>query len=302
MKTRKTVLLSAIAVLLCIYIFQLIRAGQTSVKKITLKGSPTVYTMKSAAGEAVLTSKDGKWIVGDKNYPADTNAASSISSSVKDIKVLDIVSRSAEEATLERYGLDAAQVITVTAADASGKVLRTMYIGKESSTGSQTYVKVDSSKDIYLVSGALKNTFGKKTDDLRSKEVYSVKTDDITHIAVTSDNGSWELDKSGTPAVWSVSAGDRSITLDTDKTNGYVGQIADLNVDSWLDDSQTLPAKATATAVLTAAGKQITVTIYTEGTGDKAKYYGTSSETPYKFTLAQYNANKYSKKLDDLKK
>jgi hypothetical protein len=306
MNNRKTVLLSAIALLLCIYIVQLVRVGGTSVKNITLKDTPTVYSMKTANGEVSLTcTKDGKWIVGTQNYPANDNLATAIRDAIKNIKILDTVSHSDSEAMLERYGLDTAQAVTVTASDADGKALRTVIIGKESSTGSQTYIKIGSGRDIYLVSGSLKNTFGKSVSDLRNDEVYSVKDEDISHVAVASADGNWELEKSGTPAVWSVASGNKGITLDTEKTASFVSSLATLNVQSWADDNTVLPETGGVTMTLTAADKQISVTLYKIGNGkdDKDdKYLGTSTSIPYKFYLAKYAADKYMKKLDDLKK
>jgi hypothetical protein len=285
---------------------QLIRAGSTSVKNITLKDTPTVYSMKTATGEVLLTcTKDGKWIVGAQNYPANDNLATSIRDDIKNIKILDTVSHSDSAATLERYGLDTAQAVTVTASDADGKVLRTIIIGKESSTGSQTYIKIGSGKDIYLVSGSLKNTFGKSVGELRSDEVYSVKDSDISHVAVSSAEGKWELEKSGTPEVWSIASGNKSITLDTEKTASFVSSLATLNAQSWADENTVLPENGGVTMTLTAAGKEISVTVYKIGNGkdDKDdKYLGTSTSTPYKFYLAKYAADRYMKKLDDLKK
>jgi len=49
-----------------------------------------------------------------------------------------------------------------------------------------------------------------------------------------------------------------------------------------------------------AGGNAITVSVYKEGDGDEAKYYGTCSETPYKFSLSRYSAGKYLKTAADI--
>jgi len=42
------------------------------------------------------------------------------------------------------------------------------------------------------------------------------------------------------------------------------------------------------------------VSVYKEGDGEEAKYYGTCSETPYKFSLSRYSAGKYLKTAADI--
>jgi len=301
MKARKTILLSAIVVLVAIYAAQLVNEKRSSIKKFILKTAPASYTITSGPNSVVLAGTNGKWTVGDRKYPANENQVTTISNAVTSIKVLYTVSRSDAESVLERYGLNKEKAITVTASSADGKVLRTITVGKESTTGSQTYIRLDGGRDIYLVSGSLKNTFNKTVDDLRTREVYNVKTEDITRIGVTSPDGNWELNKSGTPAVWSVT-GSKSSVLDTEKVSSWVNSLPVLNADSWADETTAVPEKGGTVVTLTVAGKPVSVTVYTIGEGDKAKYLGTSSATPYKFYLSKYSADKYLKKLSELKK
>lgn len=301
MKLRKTILLSAIGVLLCIYIIQLISSGRSAVKTLALKAEPAAFTISGSGSDVVLSKESGSWIVGGKKYKANAAFSDNIKNAVTSVKVLDTVSHSDDEAVLERYGLSKDKAYTVTATDKDGKTIRTLTIGKESTTGSQTYVKVDSGKDIYLVSGSLKDTFGKSVEDLRSKEVFNFKADDLTKVAVSVPGNTWSMEKSGEPAVWSAAG--QTIELDDEKVKAWINTLPVLNVQSWKNETDPMPRIAGTTATLTAGGKDITVTVYEIAAADgKTEYIGTSSETPYPFTMSKYTADKFCKKLAELEK
>ncbi|QTQ15618.1 DUF4340 domain-containing protein [Treponema parvum] len=353
LKMRKSVLLAAIGILLCIYAIQLFVLGRKSVKVLSLKEEAAVYTIKGSDIDVVLTRSGDEWLVGSKNYKANESFADNIDKAVKTVKVLDAVSHSDSEASLERYGLESAKALTVTASDAQGKILRTITVGKESSTGSQTYVKIDSGKDIYLVSGALKNTFEKTVDDLRSKQVFSFSSGDIDKVTVFSgygaaggEAGSGEAGGKTTSGAagaqrhsagnkndkigWSVekikdSSSDKEKDKDTvtaekqtswrftgsgisdsdvdgEKINTWINTLSSLNVQDWRSENAALPDVKRTTTTIFVAGKEITVTLYQTGEGDEAEYIGTSSETPYAFTVSKYTANKFQKNPEEFKK
>ena len=92
MKARKTALLASIAVLLGIYIIQLVLAGRSSVKTLTLKTEPDTYTIAASDGTTVLKKTPDGGTVGDKDYAANETSAVSVANAVKEIKVLDTVS------------------------------------------------------------------------------------------------------------------------------------------------------------------------------------------------------------------
>lgn len=305
MNKRKIILLSATGILLCVYILQVILVGKNSVKTFTIKEEPTSYNIL-ANGETVILSKENDiWIVSngkDEKYKANAGFADNIQSNVTEIKSLDVVSHSDSETVLERYGLGDGAV-KVVALDKNGKEIRTLIIGKESSTGSQTYVKIDSGKDIYLVSGALKSVFGKSVEDLRSKEVYRFDGKEIGKVNINSLAGNWtfETKNSNTEKPeWTVSG--IADKLDDSKITSWINSLAILNVETWRNTSQ-LP-KAESTEVTIYKGEKIIqVTIYQiagEAEGE-VQYIGTCSETPYSFTLNKYMAGKFLKSIEELK-
>jgi|WetSurMetagenome_2_1015567.scaffolds.fasta_scaffold130653_2 hypothetical protein len=299
MNKRKIILLSACGVLLCIYILQIVFSNRKPVKSLVLETDPDKIEIASKSTDIILAKENGKWVVGAKKYQASDTKTAEILNDIKSIQVLDAVARTAGDESIARYELTPEKVITVTASKA-GKILRTIAVGKASSTGSQSYITIDNGKNIYLAAGNLHDTFSGTENDIRSKIAYDIGKDSITKIAVTAEGKSWAVEKKGNPAAWAASAG--TDTVDAEKTATWAGSLVSLNVSDWLNDDFVLPETSEAVVTITADTKTITLTLYKTGTGNDVKYYGTCNETPYKFSISSYAAVKYIKNLDDLKK
>ena len=297
MSKRKIILLTACVLLLGIYIAQLASSLRSSVKNKTLGADPDKLIIENASAVIELAKSDDGWTVGERRYKADTNAADALVNAVKNIRVLDTVAQAGSDAVDERYEIDKTNAIVVKAYKGN-ELVRTLTIGKASSTGSQSYLTLDGKKDIYLVSGTLRDTFKKDVAALRSKVVYAVDTSDLTAVSESMGSTVLSIVKSGDPAAWTATGG--AANVDAEKAASWAASLATLNADSWLDDDFVLPPVSESVTVITAGGKAITVSVYKEGDGDEAKYYGTCSETPYKFSLSRYSAGKYLKTAADI--
>ncbi|MGI5093087.1 DUF4340 domain-containing protein [Treponema socranskii] len=297
MSKRKIILLTACVLLLGIYIAQLASSLRSSVKNKTLGADPDKLTIENASAVIELAKSDDGWTVGERRYKADTNTVDALVNAVKNIRVLDTVAQAGSDAVDERYEIDKTNAIVVKAYKGN-ELVRTLTIGKTSSTGSQSYLTLDGKKDIYLVSGTLRDTFKKDVAALRSKSVYAVDTSDLTAVSESMGSTVLSIVKSGDPAAWAAAGGAASV--DAEKAASWAASLTRLNADSWLDDDFVLPPVSESVTVITAGGKAITVSVYKEGDGEEAKYYGTCSETPYKFALSLYSAGKYLKTAADI--
>ena len=83
---------------------------------------------------------------------------------ISKINVLGLVSKNDDN---ERYGLSDNE-LTKVVVQKDGKVLRTLELGKNSSTYQQVYGKIDNSKDVLLISGNPKLTFDVTFEDLKA--------------------------------------------------------------------------------------------------------------------------------------
>ena len=297
MSKRKIILLTACVLLLGIYIAQLASSLRSSVKNKTLGADPDKLTIENAGTLIELVKSDDGWTIGEKRYKADTNTIDALVNAVKNIRVLDTVAQAGSDAVDERYEIDKANAIVVKAYKGN-ELVRTLTIGKASSTGSQSYVTLDGKKDIYLVSGTLRDTFKKDVAALRSKSVYAVDTSDLTAVSESMGSTVLSIVKSGDSAAWTATGSTAGV--DAEKAASWAASLTRLNADSWLDDDFVLPPVSESVTVITAGGKAITVSVYKEGDGEEAKYYGSCSETPYKFSLSRYSAGKYLKTAADI--
>ena len=207
---------------------------------------------------------------------------------------------------LDRYELNDGQKIVVTAS-LNGKVLRTIHIGKTSSTGGQTYVMFDDNQDVYLSAGNLKNTFAETIETIRSKIVYSVPKESVSKVTLKYPNQPvWTVSRSGqgTEISWAISGYD--VELDSAKALDWFNSVATLATPVWCyDDVQDIPGDKELDFVLESEGKTITLEItkvpaMIEGGADI--YYGKCSETPYLFEIASYTVPKFLKKVEDISK
>ncbi|MBQ2315133.1 MAG: DUF4340 domain-containing protein [Treponema sp.] len=317
--TRKIVLLSLIGVLLAVYVLQLLLGGRNRIKTLSLDGEPDAIVLQTgadAAGAVRIVNRDGTWLVGVQEYPADPEIVSGMTEALGGLRLLGTVSGNAD-GDLDRYGL-AGGGITVTASR-GGKVLRTLSVGKNTSTGSQCYVRVDGASAVYLASGALHTTFSATVDAVRSKRVYSFDADEVTRVRVESADGAFVFERNPAAAagvqeegtvtvaqdVWRLSGADGTgagADPDDAKVSAWVRSLATLNASTWLAEGTAAPAASPEAAVtVEAGGRQYRVAVYA-GDEDAEEYVASSSESPYLFTVPPYVRLRFCKQLSDLLK
>lgn len=295
MKTRKILLLAAIAVLACVYATQLVFSRSGSVKELKLADEPDSISIARSGGEALTLEKEGgRWLIGEKKYAADQAKVDAMLKALSNIKILETVSFSGDS---DRYGLDEATRLVITASK-GGKPLRTVYAGKASSASDQSYAYVDGEKDVLLVAGKLRSEFDKKAESLRDRTVWNVKGESVTRVDSDFSRsprdiaGSitrrvpFSIEKSGEGATWhevSVPGAGSSEKLDAPRVSAWVDSIANLRADSFAPELTAIPAQNLGTITLTASGKALTLSVVRKE-GD-TKYLCVSSESPFSFYL-----------------
>ena len=329
--TRKIVLLALIGVLLAIYILQLVLGGRNHIQTLSLEETPDAIVIQGgadAAGALRLVSRDGQWFAGEQEYPADQDVVSGMLDALGALRLLGTVSGNAD-GDLERYGLEGGG-ITVTASR-EGKTLRTLFVGRNTSTGSQSYVRVDGASAVYLAAGALHTTFAATLDSVRSKRVYTLDADEVSRVSVVSPEGSFSFTRNAVAAVpqetqddgtvtvapapqnvWQLSSGDASYadaSPDDAKVSAWVRTLASLSASTWLADGAQPPsASPEATVTIEAGGKSYRVSVYAaagadgEEADEVEEYVAASSESPYLFTVQPYVRLRFCKPLGDLLK
>ena len=305
MKTRKLVLLIADALLILALILQLCLKTGDKVKVYQLSEQPEEVTITTAAESYTVLKENDAWFVGDKKYPANETYVTQLVDAVKAAKVPDKVASGSSDSTLEKYQLSEDQRITVVAKK-NGSVVRTLYIGKDTNAGSQTYVMIDDSKDIYLSAGNLRNDFDKKVSYLRTRIVYDVEKSDISSVAISAaNNENWSISKmgSGTDVVWNCS--NALVSIDEEKAQDWFNSLSAMTTSKWYDENEDLGGTLAVTAKIGVGFKTIAVEIFElppEGEDGKPKYWAKCSESPYPFELANYAVQRFLKPLSEFTK
>lgn len=300
MKTRKIFLLSAIALLAVIFVIQCIFAGRSPVKEWNLKESVDSIEITSSKGSVKLVKEGENWFVGDKKYPADSDDAEDLAEALTSIKTLGVLTRSTADES--RYGLDENTKITVKGSK-DGKILRTLYVGKDSSTGSQSYIKIGDSSEILLASDSYHDLFTTDTEALRDCKIFSVKAEEISNVSVEAETGSFNVAKSGDPAVWTFVPADSN--GDSEKIATWVKTLNTLTADSFAPETTAFPTENLEKITLTAGDKQITVKFakaISENPDAEEKYICSSSESDYLFYVSNYIYKKFIKNVKALQK
>lgn len=163
---RKAILSASVVVLALIYILQVILGSRSSVKDFVVdKTYDTIEITSSENGTLLLKRYGDFWKVNDEE--ADSGKVKLISDSAHAIKTLSVISKSSSEDAIERYGFTDTSKITVKVSD-NGKEYMSLEVGKDAANGQQNYIRVNGKSEIYLASGALRQKFNVKADELKA--------------------------------------------------------------------------------------------------------------------------------------
>lgn len=305
MKTRKLVLIVADVVLLAVCLVQFILSARDTTKYFTFKDEPDSLEIVTPQ-ETISLYKEGEdWFIGEKKYPASMSMVDSYISAIKSIRALDKVGSIANGNNVERYELTDSKKTIVTA-KLGDKVLRTIEIGKTAVSSSQCYMTVDGGKDIYLVSGGVNDTFDTSVAAARTTIVLNLNSDEISGVSITdAEDKTWSLSRmgNGDDVVWNVSGGE--IELDEGKANVWLTSFASLSTRDWYAEDSVLEGTRAVSARITYNLKDIKLEFFAlpkNNEKDLQQYYGTCSETPYRFKVDEKTVKQYLKPLEELAK
>ena len=295
MKTRKLILLSVIALLLVIYLVQLVGGRTDSIRLLSLEQTVDRIVINPDGDARVTLARSGdKWMLDPDSYPADNEKVKEMVEAFTALKVLETVSSSGQEA---RFELDEASRIVAKAYQGE-TLLRTLLIGKAAG-GAQSYVSLDENKEVLLVAGNLKSTFNHSTTDLRDRLIYSVNTAEVQGVRVSGDFN-WEMRLEGDPARWArTDASDRS--LDQEKVTSWIRSLDQVRAIAFPDEGVSLDindSNLLGTFSFALANKTIQLRIGKKG--DDGRYPCISSESKWPFYLSSYIAERMLKNPSEL--
>lgn len=304
LKLRKIFLSAGCLILLVISVCQIVVSKKDSGKTVKTDKIIDELTIVTPAETIQLSLENGKWLLGTRKYPAADYSVDELLDGVSSIKLLEKVASTNTAGAIEKYEFIDGKEITVTA-KSQGKTIRTLRIGKTSSTSSQTFVIVDDSSDIYLAAGNLNLKFNETEEHLRSKVVAEFDVDKISSINVNKADGSnWTISRDTSAkgeSSWGISGA--QVELDSSKVDTWVSGFSSIPVSKWLENAQDFEGNLECTVTVTENNVPVVFQIYkapAETEDSAEKYYGKSSVTPYPFEIAQYVVSRFLKDLESL--
>lgn len=249
-KKELYILLAIIVVLLSYIIF---RPNESLNYKIPKINKIEETTMEKISYMEMTLSKSGdEWLL-PSGYNVSSTVIKRILSSLKEIKVIDMISSSKD---FERYGLSELHPLTVMGNDIE---LLKIYIGNTSSTGNYTYIKLENRDEVYSVRGDLTTLIPQTEEELRDKTVFSYDhaTDMIINI------------------------GEEEFILTGEELENNKLYISNLQASTFNE----LPRENVIITVSVKAEQDHTLIIYEKVENE---YPATSSDVPYPFTLPTY--------------
>lgn len=305
MKVRKIVLLAADLILLAVCIVQGILSVKDNAKTFEVTETPDEILIDRADGSFAITKTDDNWYIGEQKFPANNGSVEVMIDAASSIRTLDKMGKASNDAVAGRYDLSADKKITVTLKK-EGKILRTIGVGKESSTGTQGYVTIDDGDDVYLTASNLKNSFNKTVDDLRNKTVLQLDKNSITAVTMIDDEGNtWTLSRSGSGESLSWSISGVEIDVDPSAATEWFNSLATLNAAKWYGSTNIYGGEKAESVRITVGSKTVSLDLYyieAETEEDRDVYYAKCSESPYFFEVPSYSVAKFQKTPEDLER
>lgn len=299
MKKRTLILASLCAVFLVIAIIQQIVLNRNPVKMVTFDENPDKITITNSSINITLQKSGEDWILADSGLKALPNSCDLISKYLKEIKILDTVGKTGNSVVEENYDLTDLKS-TVASAFKGEKLLRKIKIGKKTSTSGQTYITLDDSNKIYLVSGDYQGTIVKTEEALISKQIFSVPVEKINSVNVKTPRKNWGFVKNVEDDSWIFSDSEKTSEYNAEKVDQWISSISYLDCEKFLPKDTIIPRVFSSEVTISTDDDEITVSIYDFEIED-GKIVATCNKTDQKFAVSKYVSEKFVKDLESLK-
>ena len=303
MSIKRIVILSIIAVLVAVLILQRFVDFSRAPELETWEGNPDRVTIVRPAGTdggedgTILLEREGtEWTVTEERFPADGGVVGALMDMVRDIRLLDVVSRNRE---YERYELDEAQALRVTV-EKDGETVIDLLIGKASPTNRQSYVKLADGNEVYLASENLRRQADKDILAFRDKRIFDLSLESIDTVTVEYEDAEYTVIKEDAEGVYRLAGEENETELDQDKVKNLLRAFSNVNARDFPKEANGLNHPV-CIAQAFAGNASVSISIFTKEE-EETEYTARSSETPYVFTLSTYQAERFMKKIEDLVK
>lgn len=264
--------------------------------------------VKAASGQVTRLKKSGtSWqVVSPEATDADTNAVSSIVSSLESLQVESVVDDNPK--AVSQFGLDPARY-SVAFQVTGDAAMHRLSVGSKTANGADVYARVEGQPRVILIGASTDDSLNRTTFDLRDKTVLKFSRDTADGLT---------LEAPGAPALtfarkgsdWRLTAPAQG-KADFSAVDGLVGQIAQAQMKAIVSGEGTSGPPSDADLKKDGLDKpQITATIGTGsaratlaigGKKDDATLYARDLSRPLVFTVDKALLDSLTKKADDVR-
>ncbi|MEM9424737.1 MAG: DUF4340 domain-containing protein [Spirochaetota bacterium] len=273
-------ILAGLAILLSLYLF-LRSAGSFSYTLPQFEEISDIQAIRWSRSDGTERNlrKDGvRWHI-DK-YPAKQNYIDTLLEQLRNPVLQDLVSKSGNLLT---FGLNDERAYHLEALDSDGNLLREFYVGKSSSSGRYSFIRLgkDDSR-VFTLSENLTSILEKSIADLRDRLVLNFSSNDIEKVEINGAEQAVTAEKKDDK--WQVPEG---VTWGEDEINRLVNRFSNMNAQAFLteypQDENQYEVKFIAKG-----GVSYTVTIGAVALEEDRGYAAKSSSYGFPFTLNNY--------------
>lgn len=262
----------------------------------------TRLAVRNGASEVTLQRKAGKWVILPGKFPADGALADEMT---EKISTLDLEALAGGGGYESVYGLGNSGSITVSAYHGHN-LLRSFEVGKPSSSGRLTFVKLKGDDRVFYARGDLRDTFNKGTKDLRDRTVLSFH-DRITGITIEEGKkkevfvkapsmpaGKKVYGRNGAATGWRTVAGAKA---EGGKLDEIITTLSDLSCKGFVP-ARTKEDFAHPTYIITLQGAEAySLSLFRK---QEDEYPAVSSQSAYPFYLRNWQVETLLKDLNAL--
>jgi len=157
-------------------------------------------TVKNADGTFVVVKKDDKWVISSPaDFTGDSSVLSSLVTNACSVSADKLIEENAQDLSI--YGLDKPVTVTIKLKDGKEAAIE---VGNLTPTKSGYYAKIPGENKVYTIGTYTGGKLAVSKKDLRTKDIYTVTTDDITKLS---------MERNGNNVFSSVKGSDDNWTL-----------------------------------------------------------------------------------------
>ncbi len=238
----------------------------------------------SSKGSVVLEKEGGIWsLTSPIRYRADDTAVTTVVGKGRNLELTSLVSTNPQKQEL--FKVDSSGMLV--SVYEKGEERASFRIGKASSSFTETYVRRESSDDVYLAAGNLASTFDRQPKDWRDKTIFKTFKDNITNVKFQYGDTTFTL--SFEDSLWTVD-GDSSVEF---RVTSFLNSLSNFQTDEFIDSALSDLPKLTAS--LEVEGTQIRF----HYNKDADKYYVQTSRSSQWFEIHSWKARPVLKRKKD---